>query len=114
MSENSIEDQIQIEDSIIGLLSSIWKMYDKLSELHPMDKAMFHESLHKAQAIILARPKMRGILMARSGQVPQPEPEEVVESRPSKIPLAPGQKAAIVTRGTSALPPLVSPVGQVK
>ena len=126
-----LQEQIELEDTIIELLASLWTMYDKLPELHPLDKRTFQEALHKAQAIVLARPKIRGILMARQGlpsqetQEPQRQPVQVVQPtgqpvsqsvpsqkvtiQPSSFPsLGPGEKAAAIpiygTGGTKTLP----------
>ena len=110
-----IEEQVQIEDNIIRLISSAWSMYDQLPELHPMDKRAFQDSLHRAQSVILARPKIRGIMIARSGQVPQQAESTPSELNPSKLPVPPGQKAAkVVSGGTASLPPIQSPAGIIK
>lgn len=69
-----VQKEIEIEDTIIELLASLWNTYDELPILHPLDKSAFQEALHKAQAIVLARPKMRGILMAQRGEQPQQQP----------------------------------------
>jgi len=73
---SEIQEQVKLEDSIITLLASLWTMYNKLPILHPLDKSTFQEALHKAQAIVLARPKMRGILMAQRGEQPQQQPTQ--------------------------------------
>jgi len=69
-----LQEQVELEDTIISLLASLWTMYDKLPILHPLDKRTFREALHRAQAIVLARPKMRGILMAQQGIQPEQQP----------------------------------------
>jgi len=121
-----LQEQIQLEDALLDLLSSIWTMYDKLPILHPLDKATFQAAIHKAQTIVLARPKMRGIFMARQGmpsqeaiappqysQQPGPQPNQPMVptqpvpmqsvapnqslgNQPTKIPLRPGERAAAV------------------
>jgi len=79
-----LQEEIGLEDTIINVLASLWTMYDKLSVLHPLDKQAFQGAIHKAQAIVLARPKMRGILMAQQGIVPeQPLVQQQLAQQPS-------------------------------
>jgi len=73
----TLQEQVELEDTIINILASLWTMYNKLPILHPLDKPTFQEALHKAQAIVLARPKMRGILMAQQGVTPQSANQQV-------------------------------------
>ena len=95
-----LQEQIQLEDALLDLLSSIWTMYDKLPILHPLDKATFQAAIHKAQAIVLARPKMRGIFMARQGMPSQeaiappqysqqPQPNQQFSQQPGPQPNQP-------------------------
>ena len=123
-----LQKSIEVEDTIISLLASLWTMYDGLPILHPLDKRIFQEAIHKVQAIVLARPKMRGIFMARQGIVPQvqsitqpvtqpvtnpvtdptvvnyPPGTDSLSDQPVNIPLKAGEKACTVpTRGTGGM-----------
>jgi len=125
-----LQESIEVEDAIIGLLASLWTMYNSLPILHPLDKSAFQEAIHKAQAIVLARPKMRGILMAQQGIQPsqtiqqptqppvaqQPVTQPVLSvanqsievdslsDQPINIPLRIGEKAAAIPiRGTGGM-----------
>ena len=126
-----LQETIEIEDAIIGLLASLWTMYDSLPILHPLDRPAFQDAIHKAQAIVLARPKIRGILMAQQGIQPsQIAPQQLTQppvaqqsvtqpvlsaanqsveadslsDQPINIPLRMGEKAAAIPiRGTGGM-----------
>ena len=83
-----LQKSIEVEDTIIGLLASVWAMYDSLPVLHRLDKPSFQEALHKAQAIVLARPKMRGILMAQQGIAPQQPTKSITSPSATNPPVA--------------------------
>ena len=124
-----LQETIEIEDAIIGLLASLWTMYDSLPILHSLDRPAFQDAIHKAQAIVLARPKIRGILMAQQGIQPlQIAPQQLTQppvaqpsvtqplvtnqsievdslsDQPINIPLRMGEKAAAIPiRGTGGM-----------
>ena len=105
-----LQEQIKLEDAIIEVLSSLWNMYERLPELHPLDKGTFQVALHKAQAIVLARPKIRGILMARQGlpsqeaQAPSAAPVQQLVTQPLAV-----QPAAPLTSVPDDVRPTVFP-----
>lgn len=106
MTPEDIQASVEVEDAIISLLSSLWTMYDGLPELHPLDKRTFQDALHKAQAIVCARPKIRGILMARQGIVPQQTQQ--LNDQPTQLAtrsaIQPATRPAIVNQqGTDSL-----------